>query len=255
MLNSRASLSGVIAFIRKSARYAQIALYSTMLWTANYSAYASITINGTRVIYLAQKAEVTVNLSNRGDAPVLIQNWIDAGDDKIDPGKMPMPFIVTPPINRVDPGRGQALRISYVGVPALPKDKESVFWLNVMEIAAKQDKPNNASHLDIAFRTRIKLFYRPEGLKGDANRAPELLAWKGDEGGMQVNNPSPYYVSLGTITYNEKGTRHETEGVMIAPGETRKIPLKNIANTNDINQLTYTAINDYGGVTTYKAHK
>lgn len=252
MLNSRTSLSGMIVFIRNSVR---IALYSAMIWNTAYSAHAAIVINGTRVIYPAQKSEVTVNISNRGDVPVLIQNWIDAGNDKIDPGKMAMPFIVTPPINRVDPGRGQALRISYLGMPALPNDKESVFWLNILEIAAKQEKKNNASHLDIAFRTRIKLFYRPEGLKGNANRAPELLHWTEAEGGVQVSNSSPYYVSIGTITYISKGIKNEADGVMIAPGETKKIPLKNIDNTNAISQLTYTAINDYGGVTTYKAHR
>ncbi|MEX3020286.1 fimbria/pilus periplasmic chaperone [Kluyvera sp. STS39-E] len=254
MLNSQPKLPELNKFKKNSIKYIKMMLYTSILWIAN--SHAAISINGTRVIYPSQKNEVTVNLINKGDAPVLIQNWIDAGDDKISSGKMAMPFLVTPPINRVDPGRGQALRISYLGTPALPLDKESVFWLNVLEIAAVQQGTDNASHLDIAFRTRIKLFYRPETLKGDANRAPELLQWTAhNNGAVQVLNPTSYYVSLGVVTYHENGKSHETEGKMIAPGETQKYRFKNISTTNDIHKLSYTAINDYGGVTTYKAGK
>ncbi|PJI52023.1 molecular chaperone EcpD, partial [Methylobacterium radiotolerans] len=57
----------------------------------------------------------------------------------------------------------------HTGEP-MPQDKESVFWLNVLEIPPK-DKANQ-NLLQMAFRSRIKLFYRPAGLKGKAEDAP-----------------------------------------------------------------------------------
>lgn len=98
--------------------------------------FASVVISGTRVIYSSEAKDVTVKLNNVGKAPVLIQSWIDDGDMTVKPENIRVPFILTPPINRVDPGKGQTLRLSYTGA-ALPMDKESVFWLNVLEIPAK----------------------------------------------------------------------------------------------------------------------
>src|SRR5471030_1759277 len=100
------------------------------------SSWASIVITGTRVIYPSTEKEVTVKLNNVGVSPVLVQSWIDNGDVNAKPENISVPFILTPPINRVEQGKGQTLRINYTGTP-LPVNKESVFWLNVLEIPAK----------------------------------------------------------------------------------------------------------------------
>ncbi|EPT0778028.1 fimbria/pilus periplasmic chaperone [Enterobacter hormaechei] len=106
-----------------------LALFSTV-------AQASIVITGTRVIYPASSKEVTVKVSNKGESPVLIQSWLDNGDTNAKPDKIKVPFVLTPPINRVEPSSGQTLRIR-----ALPNNlsqkQESIFWLNVLEIPAK----------------------------------------------------------------------------------------------------------------------
>jgi len=49
------------------------------------SAYASIVITGTRVVYPSDAKEVSVKLSNKGKSPVLIQSWIDDGNTKSKP--------------------------------------------------------------------------------------------------------------------------------------------------------------------------
>ncbi len=97
---------------------------------------ASIVITGTRVIYSQGERSVSVKLNNNGKSPVLIQSWIDDGVMGKSPDTSTAPFIVTPPINRVDPGKGQTLQISFTG-KQLPSDKESVFWLNVLEVPAR----------------------------------------------------------------------------------------------------------------------
>lgn len=52
---------------------------STLLTSA--PAFADIIISGTRIIYNADKKDVNVRLENKGNRPLLIQNWLDTGDD------------------------------------------------------------------------------------------------------------------------------------------------------------------------------
>lgn len=49
--------------------------YSVLLMAVLFSssAFASVIVNGTRVIYPAKQREVTVQLSNNGTAPALVQ--------------------------------------------------------------------------------------------------------------------------------------------------------------------------------------
>lgn len=225
-------------------------------WSSS-DAYASIVIHGTRVIYNGSKKEVTVPLTNKNKNPVLIQSWIDGGSEQGKPGKETLPFVVTPPINRVDPGKGQTLRITYTGTPALPNNKESVFWLNVLEIPAKgKSTDEQQSMLNIAFRSRIKLFYRPAGLQGEPMRAPDSLEWRTEGQGVSVSNPSLWHVSFVTISYKDGSNRkYETAGKMIAPGETQSYSFSGLNTGVDLKNVSYSVINDYGALTEYKVKK
>ncbi|MEN5285901.1 fimbria/pilus periplasmic chaperone [Stenotrophomonas lactitubi] len=210
-------------------------------------AQASIVIAGTRVVYPAGESEVTLKLSNEGDSPALVQVWTDRGDPALTPTEEGGPFLVTPPIARVDPEKGQTLRIAYTGEP-LPQDRESVFWLNVLEIPPKQDAGGaDTNALQFAFRSRIKLFFRPIKLLGQPFDAPSKVAWRiADSGGLQnleARNASAYHVTFTVI--NIGGSSVTNDGVMLAPGEIRLLPLKDKAAAGTVR---YEAINDYGGV-------
>ena len=213
--------------------------------------YASIVMNGTRVIYQGNKNEVTISLTNKNTRPVLIQSWIDTGNENATPEKISVPFVLSPPVNRVDPDKGQTIRISYTGVPALPQDKESVYWLNVLEVPSK-DKKQEASQqkLNVVFRTRIKLFYRPEGLEGDSIQAADNLHWRLNGQNATAHNNSKYNVTVFTINFKGSGVSSEAKGAMIAPGESHTFSLKNSGN---IDGLSFDTINDYGALINHKA--
>lgn len=208
------------------------------------SATASVVINGTRVIYPAADKEVSVKLNNVGKSPVLLQSWIDNGDTEAKPDSIKVPFILTPPINRVEPGKGQTLRISAIA-NTLPTDRESVFWLNVLEIPAKPPTSLKENYLQMAFRSRIKLFYRPEGLKGDANDSAKTLNWHAAGGSLTASNPTPYHASLVTLTVNGKSV----DGEMVSPFASRSFKLT--ARSGDT--LTGEYVNDYGAVNKFNA--
>ncbi|MBB9228921.1 fimbria/pilus periplasmic chaperone, partial [Escherichia coli] len=59
-------------------------------------------VNGTRFIYPGNEKEITVQLSNTADRPALAQAWLDNGNADATPDTITTPFIITPPISRVD---------------------------------------------------------------------------------------------------------------------------------------------------------
>ncbi|RMH90932.1 molecular chaperone [Lysobacter pythonis] len=209
-------------------------------------ALAGVVVHGTRVVYPAQAREITVQVTNTGDAPSLIQAWVDSGDPRQTPDGSDAPFVLTPPISRVEPGRGQALRLIFSGA-ALPADRESLFWLNVLDVPPSPEKSagGEQNYLQIAIRSRLKLFYRPAGLAGEANEAPAALRWRRDGGRLRVENPTPYHVTLAEVRAlaADGGERVvEAQGTMVAPW--RHLEFAAPAGTDRVRFLT---INDYGG--------
>lgn len=217
------------------------------------TSHADIIISGTRIIYDENKKDVSIRLDNKGTRPLLVQNWIDLGNDNADPGSIKAPFVSTPPVSRIEPKHGQSVKVMFTQTTALPKDRESVFWFNVLEVPPKADanKEENKSLLQLAFRTRIKLFYRPAGLQGSPAEATKQLKWQmGNEQGhttLKVNNPTPYYVSFNDAVVTVGGKRYTVDATMVAPLSNASFNVKGLQNTVS-GKLDYHAINDYGGM-------
>lgn len=208
-------------------------------------AHSSLVIGGTRVIYEAKDAETTVKLSNEGKLPALAQTWVDNGNPQAEPTTSQVPFLVTPPISRIDPGKSQTLRIVHTGEP-LPANAESVFWLNVVEVPPKPSD-TEINQLQIAFRTRIKLFFRPDQLKGSASDAPDQLQWHWTDGKIAVGNSSPYHVSLILAEVDADGVTAKSDGEMIAPGQKKILALDKPLEFKPGMKVRFRWLNDYGG--------
>lgn len=210
----------------------------------NSLALASVVISGTRVIYSSDAKEVSVKVSNVGFSPVLLQSWIDNGDIYVKPSDIKVPFVITPPINRVEASKGQTLRISYIG-EKLPMDRESVFWLNVLEIPVKSQAKANKNRLQMAFRTRIKLFYRPISLNGNANDATTFVKWDVQGDKIKATNPTPYYISFVNLSTNGK----KLNNIMLAPYSSQELELRGRIG----NEINGAFVNDYGAVLPFSA--
>ncbi|WP_312742119.1 fimbria/pilus periplasmic chaperone [Cedecea neteri] len=218
---------------------------------------ANVVISGTRIIYPATEREVSVRLDNRGELPALVQVWVDDGNKDTPVSLLKVPFVATPVISRIEAHNGQTLRLSYTGDNALPSDKESVFWLNMLDIPPQNVKQQDENRLQMALRTRIKIFFRPGTLDADgAANAITALRWNATGEGLQATNASPYYVNIASITASEgKRKLSATEGAMIAPGKTHVFNMN--ASGSRITSgtpITYTAINDFGGETTQQVN-
>jgi len=238
--------------IKQSFKSILVAMSATLGLAGAIHAQASVVIAGTRVVYNAKDPEETLKLSNEGKSPALVQAWIDSGDAKSAPSAIDVPFVVTPPISRIDPAKGQTLRVVYTG-EALPQDKESVFWLNVLEVPPKPSADEaGANKLQLAFRSRIKLFFRPAGLQGLAEDAPAKISWRlteaGNQPAIEARNPAPFHVSFTGIEVSAGGkTATFDDGGMVGPGETKVFPLNGVVPGTADATVHYHALNDFGG--------
>lgn len=227
------------------------------------SAYAHVVINSTRVIYPALASEVSVHLSNDGHFPILVQSWIDKDQvdnsvDALNPdqpmqAKIKVPFFIAPPLFRLDPKKKQTLRVVYTG-ESLPQDKESLFWLNVMDMPPKEhsDSDQPANSLRIAFRSSIKLFFRPQGLSGSANEAPNKIVWrwdvKSDSRVLAAYNPTPYHITFGRVSVSDHGKEYMSkDSGMLGPGGTFYFSFDDLSVAKIDGDIYYSTINDYGG--------
>ena len=102
--------------------------------------------------------------------PAMLRRWcrrgLMPGIHTSKPGESKVPFVLTPPLFRLDPTKVQSLRLVYTHDP-LPQDRESLYWLNVLDIppraAANPDLPQSVG---LAFKHRMKVFFRPARLAG-----------------------------------------------------------------------------------------
>ena len=225
---------------------------------APLTARAGVVIAGTRVVLPAAQGEVTVRLSNQGDHPVLVEAWIDTGDLNSTPNNVNTPFLITPPLFRMESSKEQSLRIIYTqGTQPLPADRESLFWLNVLEVPPKPSGPQYAgrNYMQFAIRSRLKLFYRPASLSsGDATKAPDKLSFTARGTALDVRNPTPYYITISKLSFGPDGKPLDGASGMVAPFGDLHLTLKSPAQAPAAGTpVTFITINDYGAADTHKS--
>lgn len=215
-------------------------------------AMAGVVITGTRVVYPAGQKEVTVKMNNNGKLPAFVQAWVDSGDSQSSPTNSKAPFVLSPPVARIDPSKGQTLRMMFTGAN-LPADKESVFFLNVLEIPPKAKEPLSLNVLQMAFRSRIKIFYRPSNLPGKPGQAVEQLQWSivkvGSTYALRAFNPSAYYLSMVEVALVEGAQHYTAANGMVAPGESHDFDIFGLkAMPAQGAEIQFNALNDFGAL-------
>lgn len=223
------------------------------LLVACSSAMASVVVTGTRIVYPSGSRDVSIRLTNNGEMPALVQTWVDAGDPKAKPEDLDVPFSISPSIFRVDPTKTQIIRLAFLGA-TLPQDRESLYWLNVMEIPPKPASSAGENYLQFAIRSRLKIFYRPAGLKAAPDTASSTVTWSmastdGTELAIRAKNPSPFYVSFAEIRPQfADGVEVGPVNGMVPPfgEETFKFTSKGSSAPKLPAKVLFKSVNDYG---------
>lgn len=216
------------------------------------SSWAAMVIEGTRVVVRAGERETLVRMTNQGNVPLVVQTWIDNGeaDRNKSPDQIQVPFALTPPIARVDPGKGQTIRI-YPATEPLPTDRETLFWFNALEIPPKT-KNTDENVVQFTIRSRLKLFYRPQALGRDVPReAIGQVKWSlvNDQDGRKVlraHNLSPYHFTFGQGQALVGGQTVKLTGEMALPLGSADLRPENGADLSGSKTFKLNYINDYG---------
>lgn len=217
-------------------------LLALALLSTSVSSLASVVMTGNRVVYPADAREVSVQLSSQDDFPNVMQAWLDSGEEQSTPQTGRAPFLLTPPMFRMAPHSGQTLRLQFTGAD-LPKDKESVFWLNTLQIPPAAKGGEAANQMVVMLRSRMKIFWRPAGLQGSPDTMDKTMQAAVSGNRLSLTNNSGYFASLARVVVQVANKPVALGGEMIAPGATKVWTLSGPPAGKTV-QMTW--INDQG---------
>lgn len=203
---------------------------------------AAIVLDRTRVVYPGGAKSISLNIKNENQKlPYLAQAWIEDTQGQ----KISSPFVILPPVQRVDANQKSIVRIASVpAIDSLPKDRESIYYFNLREIPPKSEKSNV---MQIAVQSKIKLFYRPEAIipeRGAVWQDQVLITKQGTT--LKVNNPTPYYITYVGLGHPQGKERTVIKGFsafMVEPKSEQTVTLPEALG----NQFVISYVNDYGG--------
>lgn len=250
--------------MKKLWRVSLLIVAAVSMLVYGIAAQAGVSIGLTRVIVTGDDKSGSVQIQNDGPRPALIQLWIDNNIAELDQPieYIKVPFVVDVPVFRLEPKTSKSVRIYYTGANStgnarqLPSDRESMFWLNVLEVPPKNAAsalPSN--EVQIAFRSRIKLFYRPSGIPARSEGTISQLSFQwvpqGAAGVLRVNNSTPFHVTFQTVEIGESKTTAKTaikwgNGDMVGPKSSADgVPVGNQISGKNMT-VFFSIIDDFG---------
>ncbi len=207
---------------------------------------AAFTLNGTRFIYGSGSKNISFEVTNHSPDTWGGQVWIDNESMPSDS----VSLIPAPTFFRVDGNQKQVIRILDVNDALLPKDRESLFRLNVQEIPPAPKSEGNV--LALAMNTRVKLIYRPEALSAGRQDAEKQLRIEQRGSTSVLVNPTPYYFAVVALHHGatDKGAvisvpKSSPQPDTLAPHA--EVPLGKVVSL----PVTVQAIDDYGATRSY----
>ena len=210
----------------------------------------SVALGASRVIYNPDSAGVSLMVMNPQDYPILVQSQVMNTDRS-----NKAPFVVTPPLMRLDGQQSSHLRIVRTG-GEFAADRESLQWICVKGIPPKADDAWNDSDkkkakqfasnqvslaVKLSISNCIKLFVRPSSIKGQPYAAGKKLRWQQQGKTLKAHNDSPFYINLSSLKLGGVAIQSPQ---YIAPYSTQAYALPNAARGK---QVEWQTINDYGG--------
>ncbi|EPQ7464108.1 fimbria/pilus periplasmic chaperone [Escherichia coli] len=220
-------------------------VFSLAMVFSTQSALASLAADQTRYIFRGDKDSLSITVTNNDKKRMFGgQAWVD---NIIENDTRPT-FVVTPSFFKVKPEGQQTLRI-IMASDHLPKDKESVYWLNLQDIPPVLE----GSGIAVALRTKLKLFYRPVALLQGRKGAEEGISLRTQPDGKTILvNSTPYIYAIGSLLdANDKTLEVSNEVaqklLMFMPGDEVPVTGLNVAKVS--------SLNDWGELQTWTINK
>ncbi|MCK6997457.1 MULTISPECIES: fimbrial biogenesis chaperone [Enterobacter] len=207
-------------------------------------ANANVVMTGTRVIVPFNNKEKTVQLKNPDSQPYVVQMQIT--DDKGKPDSH-SPFIIVPPVFRMERETGQSVRLITKDTSRLPQNRESIFYLSFTQLPMVTPEQKSQNQLVLAITNRVKIFYRPAGLGGEAEDAYDKMEFSASGSELRVKNPTGYFINVRSAEL-KSGSRYITlaKGIMLDPDSQVKWSLPDGIHSLRGTTIKLIMVNDYG---------
>lgn len=210
-------------------------LLAVIIGALAFQTQAAITIDASRVIYSGKDKSASLKINNRSSKNYIVQTCLI----RLQTPSSGLPIVATPPL-LITPQQSAQLRFIYSGT-GLPADRESLFWVNIQEVPPA---PEGNNILQFAIRTRLKLFYRPQGIATSLPKAVENLQWQQSANTLSFTNNSPLHITvINAEAIDNKGKIYPLKNFMLLPYSHHAV---NIASMQRLHKMKY--INDYGAV-------
>nr|WP_243888580.1 fimbrial chaperone [Shewanella algae] len=213
---------------------------------------AAFTLNGTRFIYDESNKNISIKVSNESNLTFGGQVWV-SNFERDDEGVY---FIPSPSFFKVDGNQKQIIRIMKVN-NGLPKDRESLFWINVQEVPPMPDVEGGSSSLAIAMNIQVKLIYRPDSIKKLRENAEQKVRIIKEGNNILLDNPTPFFFAVSGILFDGEYVNVTS----CADGDDKKISrlapfskvcIYGVESLTKPKTVSIEAINDFGGKQLYE---
>lgn len=228
------------------------ALFSVFSFLSYAANDGGVSLGATRVVFPSDKNSVVLAVNNSSSSATwLLRAWISEYGHDVQSSKKDEPFVITPPLYRLEASDKIQLRINKTQADKLPTDRESVFYINVLaippetKIQGEGKAESMGGHVQFAINNRIKLLYRPQDINDQDEIKKALRSLKITRQGekISVDNKSPYYFTLANIKVNghdlPDSVMNSTD-FMVPPFGYMAFPAPGARD------MTWDTINDYG---------
>lgn len=203
---------------------------------------SSVGLGATRVIYPSTGKSVRLSVSNDADHPFLVKSTVLDETQKV-----AAPFVVTPPLFRLDGGQRNDLTITRTG-GNFPDDRESINWLCVQSIPpqadsawAGGDRDKVTASVQVVPSSCIKLFVRPAAVKGKPVDVADKVSWSVSGKTITATNPTPFYMNISQASFNGKPLKMAKSYIPPLSEEKYLLPGNEVKGT-----VKWSVIGDYG---------
>ncbi|MGX9312626.1 fimbrial biogenesis chaperone [Pantoea ananatis] len=197
-------------------------------------------LNGTRIIIDGSKNEKTIQFTNAGDQPALIQIQAVNPDANSTP-----PFVALPQIFRIAPNAGQTVKVK-VTEKNVPQDRESLFYLDYTELPSVKKGDEDKNKLYLIIKNRVKVIVRPGDLDFSVDRVRQALSWRIQGHAILLKNASPFYANIRSfVLVKGNNALSWDDAVTLAPFSEQRITLKGHSSLSGY-ALNAILINDFG---------
>lgn len=248
-------LSQLVEMVKRNCGIRMVILCLTILGSGLFTAGVAasdggISVSLTRMILVGGQKSEKVTLINRSDRVYLINSRVLQSPYGAGEPNNPAPFMVTPPLFRLESDSRNSVMVVRNDTSTLPTDRESVFYLSFLAVPSVSKPEDNDGadgviqpRVSVGIRSVIKLFYRPSSLGMSVHSASEKLLFAQRGNVLHAENPTPYYLTLAQLQVNGQAVDIREQGAMIAPFSSRDYQV-----TGAIHDVDWSVINDYGGV-------